>query len=57
VRKEQREGWRGKRGGGDKHRAKTRMPPVEIRTGGKCQDKETEEEKEEQFSPRTYAQK
>jgi hypothetical protein len=33
------------------------MPPVEIRTGGKCQDKETEEEKEEQFSPRTYAQK
>jgi hypothetical protein len=33
------------------------MSPVEIRTGGKRQDKETEEEKEEQFSPRTYAQK
>jgi hypothetical protein len=25
-------------------------------TEGKCQDKETEEKKEEQLSPRTYAQ-
>jgi hypothetical protein len=31
------------------------MPPVEIRTEGKHQDKGTEEEKDEQFFPRTYA--
>jgi hypothetical protein len=31
------------------------MPPMEIRTEGRRQDKKTEEEKDEQTSPRTFA--
>jgi hypothetical protein len=41
---------------GDRDEAKKRyMLPMEIRTEGRRQDKETEEEKDEQTSPRTFA--